>query len=229
MFRLATPSFVYPTGRCCNALHLAGMVDEVELLYCEHGELIDPWEIEVLRRLPVDYHIHLPMDLELDSPAAWRRMHAMADMLEVLSPTTYTLHPAAGPEFLAGVRDFASRFPGRVSVENVNGDLEVFWQLEHDDHLCYCLDVGHAVLFGTSVAGFLERWGHKVSHFHLHGVDGDRDHRELRHLDEAVLATVVDFARRHRRVISLEVFGMEPFVNSLQHLRNFCEQNHNPD
>lgn len=127
-----------------------------------------------------------------------------------------------------------------VAVENLNFPYEWVWGLVEDLGLGVVLDVGHLLLGGGDVAGFLERYGGRLQVVHLHGVEGApaegsdgggaADHRTVALFPPGELEALLDGFRlsgaavgRTPLPVTCEVFGAGSVVSSLQALSEVVE------
>lgn len=167
--RLAAPSFVLPGTVAENARFLAGRVEEVGLCCFEAAACLAYTDADLppeLARLPLRWHLHLPVDLpwEAGGAAAADTALAVLDRVAYLGPQLAVLHPPAGaqgPETAAAhaLAAFAARWRRRgapqLLLENIRGcELTGLGAAFLDRHgLGVCLDVGH--LLGYAQASLL--------------------------------------------------------------------------
>lgn len=219
--RLAAPSFLIPAGRLENVQHLRGMVDEVELLYfCSQQpeDLPNPHEVAQLALEPMRYNVHMPYDRDLFFAASWEAMEPFAARLRSLNATTHTFHLQPQPDFFRHLERFAHATQLPISVENGGDDAHLF---EHALALPvgFCIDVGHIIHHQQDVEKILARYQEQVVLLHLHGSDGQRDHRSLKWVDTALLRMVKQFAVERDVTICLEIFQEEALRESIDVLR----------
>ena len=242
-FKVACPSYVYRAGYADNVRHLAPFVDEIELLFFESrfDDSLPPRSlIRELGRLArcgdITYNVHLPSDIDLGHRDKRVRQRAVAvltrliDRCASLDPSTYTLHLNHNPSdpkiqqwrtraaaSLEAV--LAAGVPSRrISVENIDDDLEAAAALIQHLDLSVCLDMGHLMLHGLDVATVFDRWQERITMVHLHGVADGRDHLPLDRCPMAQRAAVTDRLNRFDGVISLEVFSVAALNASITHL-----------
>lgn len=156
--RLAAPSFVLPGTVAENARFLAGRVEEVALCCFETAACLAYTAADLppeLARLPLRWHLHLPVDLpwEAGGHAAADAALAVLDRVAYLGPHLAVLHPPAGargPETAARLlAAFAARWrrsgAPQLLLENIRGcELAGLGAAFLDRHgLGVCLDVGH--------------------------------------------------------------------------------------
>lgn len=220
--RLAAPSFIIPAERLVNVWYLRGLVDEIELLYfCSQKpeDLPNPAEIVELAREPVRYNVHLPYDRDLALVESWQALEPFISRLQPLNATTYTFHLQPQPEFFRGLDTFAQATPVPLSVENGGDDARLFDEaalLPVD----FCVDIGHMIHHRRDVEKLLTRHQKRVVLMHLHGSDGQRDHRSLTWVDRGLLRMVKQFAVERDITICLEIFQEEALRESIALLRD---------
>lgn len=166
--RLAAPSFVLPGTVAENARFLAGRVEEVALCCFETAACLAYTAADLppeLARLPLRWHLHLPVDLPWTEGGGGAADAALAvwDRVAYLGPRLAVLHPPAGadgPETAArALAAFAARWRlgggPPLLLENVPGcELTGLGAAFLDRHgLGVCLDVGH--LLGYAQASLL--------------------------------------------------------------------------
>lgn len=237
-FSLTVPSYLYPATIELNVRMLRDRVDEMELLLfesIEESSLPTPSEVETIRALGAEtglrFDVHLPLDIDIASPVpslldrSLRTVMRIVELTEPLRPDSLTLHVLrSGGEDVARWRQRVGEALGqlpaprsRFCVETLGWDLRDIDDILRALGLSVCIDVGHLLLKGRTVASFLEAFSDRISMVHLHGVQGGKDHRSLSHLDPVTRAAVSDWVRttRYRRSLSLEVFGLEQYTESL--------------
>lgn len=156
--KLAAPSFVFPGSVTENARFLAGKVDEVALCCFETAGSLAYTAADLppeLARLPLRWHLHLPVDLPWGEggEAAAETALAVLDKAAFLGPHLAVLHPppqSGGPETAArALAAFAARWrkaaAPRLLLENIKGFqlLEVGADFLDRHGFGVCLDVGH--------------------------------------------------------------------------------------
>lgn len=167
--KLAAPSFVLPGTVAENARFLAGRVEEVALCCFETAACLAYTAADLppdLARLPLRWHLHLPVDLPwgMGGHAAADAALAVLDRAAYLGPHLAVLHPppgADGPETAAAhaLAAFAARWRRSgappLLLENVpDCGLTGLGAAFLDRHgLGVCLDVGH--LLGYAQASLL--------------------------------------------------------------------------
>ena len=242
-FALACPSFVYPAGYLDNVRHLAPFIDEIELLFFESrfaDSLPSPALIRELAQLArschITYNVHLPTDIYLGHRDAGVRQTAvevltqLIDRCAPLNPTTFTLHlardlsepdnqrwQAHSAASLKAV--LATGVPSRrVSVENLDGDVERAAPVIEDLNLSVCMDMGHLMAHEVDMTVFFNRWKERTTVIHLHGVDSAQDHLPLDRLSSARMVRVIEILKQFSGVVSLEVFSAPALNASMTHL-----------
>lgn len=156
--RLAAPSFVLPGTVAENARFLAGRVEEVALCCFETDASLAYTATDLppdLARLPLRWHLHLPVDLPWEQGAETAAAAALAvlDRVAYLEPHLAVLHPPVDvilQETTAhALAVFAGRWCGsgapQLLVENIRGSQLTELGADFLDRhgLGVCLDVGH--------------------------------------------------------------------------------------
>lgn len=243
-FRLATTSFIYPAGYSDNVRRLAPWVDEIELLLFESGHLPDSTEVYRLQMLADDqdisYNVHLPMDIRLgavDTDQRHRSVSAVAQTIERVAPlaaTTYTLHltvddmvqtsadlKAWHSYCMESLEDLMQRtaIPSRcLSVETLDFNPQWLVDIVEPMDLSICIDIGHLLRFGYDLASVIDLFQQRTTAYHLHGVDGGKDHLSLARLETDAANTLIPVLEHFCGTVSLEVFNQRHLSESLDTL-----------
>lgn len=241
-FRTGTTSFIYAAGYTENVARLGPYVDEIEILMFESGAGSRPTQalVQDLASLGQDfalsYNIHLPTDLELTHPDRSRRRKA-CQILQVfitslmpLDPSVYVLH-LPPPDGIRGGRDLSAwqniaaetlreigqtGLPGRrLALENLFFDYDWLGPLIREHDLSVCLDTGHLALCSGDLEAFLDQYGPRIAIGHLHGLCDGQDHRALTGLPDVYQAPLTTWLKGFSGSVSLEVFALEPLLESL--------------
>jgi sugar phosphate isomerase/epimerase len=242
-FRIGTTSYIYPDALCPNVARLAPYLDEIELLLFEsHAPecLPSTRDIQSLKRIGADhdltYNVHLPIDAVLNDGDPAVRRHAsnvilhVFDLMEPLSPSTYTLHlpytascrkeadiarwrenTLSGMDTLMG-RGMAGE---RISVETLDYDLAWADPVIEAFGLRVCIDIGHLIRYGFDVETTYRKYAAGTSVIHLHGVNNGKDHLALNALGEKEALKILDMLKEFKETLSLEVFSFEHLKASL--------------
>jgi sugar phosphate isomerase/epimerase len=250
-FRLGTSSYIIPDNILPNVRFLAPLVDDVELVLfesAEHSNMPGVPEIAELQRLAAEhaltYTVHLPLDVELghrDNAVRQRSIEQCRHVVELsrlLKPFAWVLHLShpVGPEpipaddrprWLKALAESAAVLveafpdPSLCCVETLSYPFDWVEDIVARHGFSVCLDVGHLLLRGDSLAGALDRYGDRTRVVHLHGVRGRTDHTDVSALAPEVLALLWSFLRlteRGTRVVTLEVFNRPDFERSIETL-----------
>jgi hypothetical protein len=244
-FSVAAPSFVVPDTVCGNARLLAPHFSEIALLLFEARACLDYDETDLapdLAGLDVDWHVHLPLDLNwghggtvgLDS--GWKPIAGLLEKVDYLSPRAYVLHPPVSPDLLAPL---AARFrdagvaPGRILLENVHEtDLANHWEAAQDAGFRICLDLGHMLHHGQQHLLRLPNIWHNVDMLHIYAPGQGERHESLARLDEQgreMLGHWLQCWKTHavhgtRRCMTLEIFNETKLLESAGLLADWLEQ-----
>ncbi len=243
-FTLACPSFIFRAGYAENVERLAPFVDEIQLLFFEsryEGSLPSSELIHQIARLGqtgnLTFNVHLPSDIFPGHSDAETRneasniLKAFIERCRPLSPSTFTLHLEREPDDTDDQRwqmhtmetikrvlhcGIDSR---SLSIENLNYDFALAEPIIESLDLSVCMDMGHLLAHGKPLKPFFRRWRERISVFHLHGVDGARDHLPLDRLSEAHLNEVVDLLNGFDDLLCLEIYSEEALERSLFYLK----------
>ena len=247
-FRLGTTSFIYPAGYRENVTRLGPHLDEIELLMFESRPSSRPDEALVhdLRQLGqshgVTYNIHLPNDLDLTHTdgrlrrQACQTLKAFVAALAPLNPTVYVLHlpppnkMSRGDDLLVWQHTAAKTLedilesglaPRRLALENLFFPFEWLTPLVERFDLGVCLDIGHLALQEADLEAFLTQHGRRIMITHLHGLCHGKDHSSLGGLPPDYRPLLTQWLRSFKGSVSLEVFGFDPLLTSLNCLDNW--------
>jgi sugar phosphate isomerase/epimerase len=245
-FRAGATSYVLEADMLTNVKHLAGRVDDIELLVFESdamAELPDPAMLHELDRIArpesLTYTVHLPLDIRLgaaDPEVRSRSVEKCAHTIErmrIVNPVAWILHcdrQAPGDKALpdhewAGYTEQSLRAllasgiePETVCVETLDGNFPLLEPMIRKSGVSVCFDIGHLILYGLDIFGYLERFGDRARVVHLHGVVDGKDHRSLNGVPRMVLEKVVSTRTEitgNPRVMTMELFNAGDFEESL--------------
>jgi sugar phosphate isomerase/epimerase len=245
-FRVGATSYVLPADMLTNVRSLAGLVDDIELLVFEsdamadlpdHGMLCELGDIA--RSESLSYTVHLPLDIHFGHPDASERERSISkcartiERMTVADPVAWILHcdrrlteEKALPdnqwvEFCAQSLATLLRSgikADRVCAETLDGYFPLLEPVIRQAGVSVCLDIGHLVLYGLDVLGYLERLAERTRVIHLHGVVNGKDHRAIGGVPCETLGAVIDAATQSNtcRVITIEVFSRAELDESLR-------------
>jgi adenosylcobalamin phosphodiesterase len=240
-FKLGTTSFIHPAGYSDNVRLLAPLVDEIELLFLESGQLPSTNDIGELKALAdaldVSYNIHLPMDISLADPTPGIRRRSREVVLRALervyplNASTHTLHvtyampdkhPASVETWQKHARqsihrllDSAPIAADGLTVETLDFPPQWLGPVVAHLDLPVCVDVGHVLRFGFDLGETLDLFAGRINIFHLHGVTGNQDHRALDHLPPEARNIMPPLLRNFSGSVSLEVFSLVDLMDSM--------------
>ena len=243
-FPLACPSFIFRADYVENVCRLAPFVDEIQLLFFEsrfENSLPSPALVDRLvalgREKSINYSVHLPSDIFLGHHEKDERQFAADVLIDIikrcapLAPSTYTLHLERNPSrtddqrwqthttaTLSSVLD-AGIDSRRISIENLNYDFRLAAPIVEALDLSVCMDMGHLLAHGETLAPFYQRWQDRISVFHIHGVDGSRDHLSLNRLSDNHMIEVLQLLNGFGSVVVLEVYSEAALEASLGWLK----------
>jgi hypothetical protein len=244
-FRIGTTSYIYPAPILPNAMSLAPFLDEIELVLFESsGEDNLPGEetIRSLRSVSVEssvhFNVHLPIDIFLGDhrgtvrSAGVRIVKKFIERTLPLSPSTYTLHFSPRDETGQDASDLV-RWKAHliksteeilevgiqasaISIETLGYPFEWIEDVVKMFGLSTCLDLGHLLLKGFDLRGYLERYLPDASIVHLHGLRNGTDHLGIDHLEGETLNLILSYLRHFQGILSIEVFSFDDLNNSLR-------------
>lgn len=252
--RIAAPSWVAPASLAENCRFLAGRVDEAGLLFFDAKSSLAYDDTDLppeLSLLPLDYHVHLPLDLPWHAPeAAAQICHALlarcaflagpgdggarAGVRGVLHPpgASSGAAPGAARRRLAAFLGHFERLGGDASLlmlENTpDNDLTALADSIRGAGLGICLDLGHLLACGQEDALLRDAVMERVRMLHLSapGVEAGRiRHLPLTALDGRGLATGRRLCREAPAdaVLMVEVFSWPRFEESLPVLLSWLQ------
>ncbi|NCC25723.1 MAG: sugar phosphate isomerase/epimerase [Deltaproteobacteria bacterium] len=248
-FRLGTTSFVLADDILPNVRFLGPLVDEIELVWFEGP----PCE-ETLRDLPIlardhglRYNVHLPLDLFVGDPDLETRSQSLdkarrcLELAMPLDPTCLILHlenrgpdrTALGPdlEWLERIESGFIRLAASIGSSELlaveNTDFPLVWVEEPVRRAggSFCLDLGHLAREGSDLSGAWQRFGDRTIMIHAYGLRPDGRHGSLRLAPKSDLTYLSAILAEYRGGLSLEVFDLESFTESVQCLRETIKGN----
>lgn len=248
-FRLGTTSFILPAGYADNVAFLGPVVDDVELLFFENEGIHsfpEPLEIRRLQQLKkehsLSYTLHLPLGLRPGARDEFIRRKSMEPCRHLvaatagLAPLAWILHVPA-PAKVQPVEFHFERLERSIEelekegvdrkklcLETLDYPFVQVLELVDRHDVSLCIDIGHLVLNGFSVEECLAACLKRCRVVHLHGIRGRKDHQEICHLEPSIIQKVIDTLTRHtgsEKVLTLEVFGQEAFINSMNTMKGY--------
>lgn len=249
-FKLGTTSYIYPDGYTQNVKMLAPYVDEIELLLFESAPDSLPSNHEIKKLLllsnefDLTYNVHLPTDISLSDPepsirhTSMETLKRVIDLTASLCPSTYTLHlsydeKGFDSEQIKKWQDRLYRSVGRfiatgvnpeiISIETLTYPMEWVENILNDFNLSVCIDLGHLMVYGFDMETVFNRYCHRTSIIHLHGVENHKDHLPLNMLSKEKSEIVMEILKRFNGVVSLEVFSYNHLKDSLPFLEKLWQ------
>jgi hypothetical protein len=219
-FRLGTTSYILPADLLTNVEHLAGQVDDIEIVLFESHEisnLPDENTILALKALKkgrgLSYTIHLPLDIYLGAEDETVRRRSVEKCLQIfrltrpLEPFAYILHFHLNPgsqvlrpegslweeKLERSMEDLLNAGPParNLCVETLNYPFYWIEGILFRYHLSVCLDVGHILLNQFPLKIYLDRYLDQTRVVHLHGLTGGEDHQGISQLPSGHLKTIL--------------------------------------
>ena len=252
-FKLATTSYIYPDHLIPNVARLAPFFDEIELVLFEsEGQENYPDEIE-LRSLmnlrlkgQVGFNVHFPIDIFLGDKDEGVRLRGMSIVKKViertlsLKPSLYTLHfdlrnSDGSPE--TDIEAWRSRTlqsaeemtkwgiePKRISIETLSYPFDWVEDIVKRFEFSVCLDIGHMLIHGLDIEGYLSKYLPQTSIVHLHGIENGVDHLGIDRLNGKMVDLILSKLRSFTGILSVEVFSFDDLKNSLEVLEQRWEK-----
>jgi sugar phosphate isomerase/epimerase len=252
-FRLATTSYIFPDRIIPNVTALAPYLDEVELVLFEsEGQDNYPDEVE-LRDLmnfclngKVGFNVHLPVDIFLgdkDEEVRLRGISVVKKVIErtlCLKPSLYTLHfdirdkngreetdiEAWRRRILQSTEEMIrwGMEPKRISIETLSYPFDWVEDIVKKFEFSVCLDIGHMLIYGLDIEGYLGKYLPQTSIIHLHGIENGVDHLGINRLNGKMLDLILSKLRSFTGILSVEVFSFGDLKNSLEVLEQRWEK-----
>jgi hypothetical protein len=203
-------SWIRPGTYYENAVIIAKHVDFIELLIYTWGEGVLHLllkELDNLKKLNVFYNVHLPTDTIHN--CKWAYDFFITHNFPIRN---YVLHP------LDGWLDFIRNRPD-VTLENLIESSEPYKSMT--------LDIGHLMLSSNGEIILTSPIIEEIEEFHIHGVDGGKDHELLNENSINYLATLTDKYKIVQKslnndnvMINFEIFSYDKFLKSIQRFKN---------
>lgn len=197
------------------------------------------------------YTVHLPLDCELGHPNANQRASAIGKCQRAMAataqinPFAYILH--LNPSSLSQLDPLSldhqlwikhlkssllTLFDGpvpadKICIENLDYPFELVAPLVLALGGAICLDVGHVLANQFCLDTYLQLYLKHAKVVHLHGVKAKKDHLDIGFLPPELLKQLYRrFSADHTasRVVTLEVFGEEKFLNCAETLETLLNE-----
>ncbi len=235
-FRLGATSYVYPGDLVHNATHLAGQVEDIELVLfatpAGASNLPAPDEVARLARIAetagFTYTVHLPRDLRSDDSDSLDLAQRVIELCAPLKPHAYVMHldgrgvgtaawTAQALDALAQVIGWVGE-PQLIALENLESYapdhlLPLFDALP----IARTLDIGHLWKAGIDPLPVIDSWRAHARVVHLHGVrihaGAVEDHGTLEWMDTSTVGEVLAHLQGWGGVLTLEVFEDDFFTS----------------
>jgi sugar phosphate isomerase/epimerase len=238
-WRLGATSFVLPADIITNVQHLAGLVDDVQLLFFEssnNSTMVHGVDVAMLVELAVEhglsYTVHLPTDIRLGADSAALRQQGQDEILRLmeklapLAPGSFDLHLVREDdldeaEWLANLGDSLAHLAEGlgeekklVAVENIDYPYDLVGDLVVANGFSSCLDLGHVARYNHDQKA---AWAILATarHLHYHGVEGGRDHLALTDTGDARELGDKLAEADYGGVVTLEVYSLEKLNTSM--------------
>jgi sugar phosphate isomerase/epimerase len=243
-FRLGTTSYIYPDHLLPNVAALAPFLDEIELVLFEsESEDNLPYQdqMDCLRdhaaRHQTGFNVHLPIDLFLGDEKEEIRNRGVAVAKKMiantsaLTPSTFTLHfdlrdkegreetdvKAWRKRIIKSMEALnnGERGLNRISIETLSYPFEWIEDIVQEFGFSICLDIGHILICGMDLQGYLEKYLPGTSIIHLHGFQNGVDHLGIDRLSEPILKQILSYLHHFEGTVSLEIFSFDDLKRSL--------------
>ncbi len=239
-WKLGATSFVIPASVVENVKYLAGLVDDIQLLFFEsswQARLPHKIDTVILAELAKEYGhsytVHLPLDLQLGCIDSVTRNQSIdeicriVDVCDVLDPQAYDLHlhrekDLPDDEWCSFCQDslfllrdrLGSRWE-RVCIENIEYDFDVLADVILSVKAKVCVDFGHLHHQGFTDENYFAAYN--IGHVHLHGVSGGCDHQTLCDVDLPFIQRLGQEMVHHgySNIVTLELYKSESWRMSL--------------
>jgi len=244
-WRLGATSFVIPADLLANVRLLAGLVDDVQLLFFEsraRAGLPHPLDVAALQGVAeasgLTYTAHLPGDIRLGAAAGRERQAGIDEIvrllaeLQPLAVTGFDLHLPLEPGLaeaewlnniewsLAALAARVGEEKRRICVENIDYPLAKIEAVVQRHGFSLCLDLGHLLRYGYDWRSALAEYLPRAGHLHYHGVIAGTDHQAVVKEQTEISAELGETlaARGFAGVVTLEVYDLAKLETSLVEL-----------
>jgi sugar phosphate isomerase/epimerase len=252
-FRLATTSYIFPDHLIPNVARLAPFFDEIELVLFEsegQENYLDEVELRSLMDLrlqgQVGFNVHFPIDIFLGDKNEGVRFRGISVVKKViertlsLKPSLYTLHfdlrnsdgreetdiEAWRRRILQSTEEMIrwGMEPKRISIETLSYPFDWVEDIVKKFEFSVCLDIGHMLIYGLDIEGYLGKYLPQTSIIHLHGIENGVDHLGINRLNGKMLDLILSKLRSFTGILSVEVFSFGDLKNSLEVLEQRWEK-----
>jgi len=252
-FKIGTTSYIYPDHILPNVIKLGPFFDEIELLLFESigkDNLLSKNEIAMLVSLAdkydIIYNIHLPIDVFLGDFDPLVRHYAVETINKIIDQTrtlpvsTYTLHlsynqVSADSAIIQKWQNNLHHSLEKIISSEINSSIISIETLMYpfdwieniiSDFDCrICMDLGHLMLQNIELKTFFDKYYHKVSIIHLHGVYNGHDHVSLKYLSPKQIDVVYGILKSFFKTVSIEVFSFKNLISSINVLEKLWYNN----
>ncbi len=244
---IAAPSCVLPDTVAGNALFLASRVQEVGLCLFESEACLNYTDQDLpkeLANLPLNWHVHLPVDLpwHLDGKRAAELALKVMGKVQYLKPRLAVLHPPATIDnnqdlqeklLLSFAKTWYNQTQIPILLENIDGaplaNLNPKIFNNHHSPIGICLDVGHMLGFNQTEMLCQSALLKHVRLIHWSAPGKKDEHLALEHFSVKELAVVRELMHHlpHNICHMLEIFnwhGIEQSYPILKELWNYSHE-----
>jgi len=230
-YRLGSTSYVHRAGLVENAMRLADVVRDIELVLFDGpdgaGNIPDAATVADLARIgrahDLTYTVHLPHDLGAPSHPSIDMARRIIETCAPLQAWAYVFHietadagsPAWTARAIDAVRAVAALVPDprQLTLENLESyHPDLLRPIFAAAPVARALDIGHLWKAGLDPRPYLAEWLPHARVAHLHGCQG-RDHRPLSVMPPQVIDDVLRRLQGWDGVLTLEVFEDDFFAS----------------
>ncbi|MDY6845296.1 MAG: cobamide remodeling phosphodiesterase CbiR, partial [Thermodesulfobacteriota bacterium] len=155
----------------------------------------------------------------------------LIDYLKILNPYTYIVHLNLSKRKKERIELWQDRIDSslnrildgtkidcaQIAIENLDYPFGYAEDIIIRNNLSVCIDVGHLINAKVDVKEHLVRYLDRTRVIHLHGIDKNKDHASLKHLDKKLIKSVWQLLKdnNYHGVLTLEVFSQGDFEESI--------------
>src|SRR4030042_6708698 len=242
-FKIGASSFILHVKKdniIRNIEFLKNSFDKIQLLLFGKDYLDDFFEASILNNLiriknenPVDYSIHLPIDLDLLNGSEIKRDKSLEIIFNIMEKTKaldikeFILHIDRNGEKVELNKSNLELFDdvckkinakmqntSSIFIENTSYDLTYFKDIILKYNYSICLDIGHLIICDLDINKFIDVFKNKINEIHIHGVKNNKDHKPLNKLDKNILRIIINYLKNYNNSVIIEVFNKSYLIKS---------------
>jgi len=104
----------------------------------------------------------------------------------------------------------------RISIETLSYPFEWIEDMITEFGFSICLDIGHMLIYGQDLRGYLKKYLPQTSIIHLHGIENGVDHLGIDRLNGRIVDLILSELQNFTGILSVEVFSFDDLKNSLE-------------